>query len=403
MSFLQPLMLWGALAVIIPVIIHFWHQKKGKTIAWAATQWLMEKNQQQSRGLRLDNYLLLILRLLLLILLAILLSQPLLNGWNDKKEVQKIHLVQPNAFLVNNFRFELEEALKKGEQVYWMNGGAEPVQSMAELPAQAAFNPMLLQTIINNLPREKATVHLYLVNNQGLAKSPFIHIPNAYKLHAVIDSTSRPVQDYVKLTNNKNLFVNRSAQLTTGAELDKNIRFNTAPIHTGKLSVLLDYRNKAEEKTVEAALNALTDVYSLDMAVDVKRALGKAYDWVLTDREIREPAPQVLYTISGQTKTSAATNVVYTSEVFTPQTAERVENGGLPEWLGNGLIRHFGLASSQAPLSQQQLTALFIQDKEGVTIDQKEKQQQEKTQQLATLLFVLLIGIERWIALKRNA
>ena len=78
-----------------------------------------EKQQQQSRGLRLDNILLLIVRCLLLILLAILLAQPILNWFNRPPVIQKVHLVQPVQRLADNFKFELTDAQKKGEKVVW--------------------------------------------------------------------------------------------------------------------------------------------------------------------------------------------------------------------------------------------------------------------------------------------
>ena len=87
LELLNPLMLWGALAISIPIVIHFWHQKKGKIIAWAATSWLIEKNLQQARGLRLDNWVLLLLRCIL--------------------------LLQTNDLIVDNFKFEIENALQK--------------------------------------------------------------------------------------------------------------------------------------------------------------------------------------------------------------------------------------------------------------------------------------------------
>src|SRR5678815_3909118 len=74
----EPYKLWGALAVAIPIAIHFWHRKQGKLLPWAATGWLEEKQQQQSRGLRLDDRWLLLVRCLLVVLLAILLAQPIL-------------------------------------------------------------------------------------------------------------------------------------------------------------------------------------------------------------------------------------------------------------------------------------------------------------------------------------
>jgi hypothetical protein len=93
MEFLQPALLWGAVAVVIPVIIHFWYQKKGKTIAWAATQWLTDKTSLQHRGLRLDEIPLMLLRCLLVLLFVLLLSKPIENWLDLDKVKSKVHLV----------------------------------------------------------------------------------------------------------------------------------------------------------------------------------------------------------------------------------------------------------------------------------------------------------------------
>ena len=125
MNFLNPFFLWSSLAIAIPVAIHFWHQKRGKPLPWAATQWLTEARQQQSRGLRLDTIWLLLVRCLLLISLAILLAKPLLNWFTGPPVVQTVHLVQPNPVVADNFRFELTEAKRKGERVAWADKGLE--------------------------------------------------------------------------------------------------------------------------------------------------------------------------------------------------------------------------------------------------------------------------------------
>ena len=122
-------MLWGALAVAIPVAIHFWHRKQGKLLPWAATGWLEEKQQQQSRGLRLDDRWLLLVRCLLVVLLAVLLAQPVLPSLSKPPVVQPVHLVQPSAAVVDNFRFELSESLKRNERVVWATPALPPVNS----------------------------------------------------------------------------------------------------------------------------------------------------------------------------------------------------------------------------------------------------------------------------------
>ncbi|MFD1144239.1 BatA domain-containing protein [Larkinella insperata] len=397
MELLQPLMLWGAGAVVVPVIIHFWHQKKGKTLAWAATRWLREKDQQQQRGIRLDNLLLLLLRGLMVVLLAFLLSQPVLNGLTKSPAVQKIHLVQPDPLLADNFRFELESALKKGEKIYWITASTEPVKNLSERPDEGVFTTTALQSAINELSRNFTELNLYLVNDERLARAPFIRVPTAYRLHLLADSGSRLKSNYLELTAGKNVYVNRLNQLTTRPDLDKTVRFQAAPAHQGPIHVLLDYRQADEQQTVWAALNALSEVYGLDLQIQKKRTANDQYDWILTDREVAKPAARTLYVVSGKQKLPTVSNVVYTGEPLTPQTAELVKAGRLPEWLGELFMRHFRLNPNPYPLSRKEVDRLFVATAKPAA------DQPEKIRNGLFLVFVLLVGGERWIALRKNA
>ncbi|GAA4470873.1 hypothetical protein GCM10023189_60350 [Nibrella saemangeumensis] len=409
MEFLEPLLLWGGLAVVIPVGIHFWHQKRGKVIGWAATQWLTEKNQQQHRGLRLENLPLLILRCLLVLLLALLLSQPMLTWLNAKPAGQKIHLVLPNPFLVDNFRFELDDALRKGEKVYWIVPTTEPTTALTQLPAQQPANPLLVQASINQLReqgtlKQNDTLYLYLVNNAQYRDIPYIHVPAHFLVHAVIDSGSRPVQRYLVASDNGNVFVNAAGQLTNSPTMPSRLRFSTQPVHTGPIAVLLDYRNKAEQQTVAAALQALADVYKIDLTINLNRIPDKPYQWVLTDRLITTPVPQTLYVVSGgnQAPILPTPNIRYIDETLTPQTTELVANGQLPEWLGELLVTQFGLQPATTPLSRVQWNDLFIRS--DSSLKGSETTEANTTEQsYLVLLFVMVLGIERWLALRTNA
>ncbi|MGV3558137.1 BatA domain-containing protein [Larkinella arboricola] len=397
MELLQPWMMWGAGAVAIPVIIHFWHQKKGQTLAWAATRWLQEKDQQQQRGIKLDNLLLLILRCLIVIVLAFLVSQPVINWLVDSPAVQKIHLVQPDKFLLDNFRFELEDAMKKGEPIYWINASPEPVKSLEERPDRRTVISTTLQSSINALSKDHTELNLYLLNDQRLAYAPFIRVPATYKLHLAANSKSEFVRNYLELPAGKKVFVNPFNQLTTSLALDKTVPFQSVPVHQGPLKVLLDFRNALEQQTVLAALNALSEVYSLVFLIDKKPDSDNNYDWILTDREPEKILPQTLYVVSGKLKLPTVSNVIYTDEPLIPQAAEIVKSGQLSEWLGELFIRHFKLDANLFPLSQKQIDRLFI------TTANPDGNQPEGIRNALFLLLIMLAGVERWIALRKNA
>lgn len=397
MPFVEPILLWGALAVIIPVIIHFWHQKQGKPLPWAATQWLTEKQQQQSRGFRLDNVLLLIIRSLLLILLAILLAQPLLNWFTQPPAVQKVHLVQPSSAVADNFKFELTEASKKGEKVVWAD---DHLTKMDDKPysfqPSTRFDPLRLQTSINQVDAKTDELHLYVSTSQTLADIPAITVPAKFQLHTVVDSANQP-RAYLAVKNNKKLFINKAGTLTSSPALDPAVKFQSEPMHSGAIRTLLNYRNDRERQTVKAALAALTDVYGLDLAIDEKPTPNQAYDWELTDQLPTKPSPRTLLIVSGDLQPTSLPNVIFTNDILTPQTSERVENGQLPEWLGEQLIRYYGLQTNVQPLGKHDLQPVFIPTTKPTTA------QHASLQNALFLLFIVLVVVERWLALTKNA
>src|SRR5271168_2584060 len=77
MSFLTPLMLWGALAAAIPVAIHLFFRSRYRTVPWAAMKFLLTAVEQTSRRLKFQELLLLALRMALLILLALAFARPI--------------------------------------------------------------------------------------------------------------------------------------------------------------------------------------------------------------------------------------------------------------------------------------------------------------------------------------
>lgn len=362
-------MLWSALAVAIPIILHFWHQKKGKLLNWAATSWLIEKNLQQSRGIRLENILLLLLRCLLLIILAFFLSKPIFNWLNNNDLAKKVHLVQANSLLVNNYKFELEEAKKKGEKIYWINSKTEQLDDISKMPSSQEFNSLILQSSINKVFQKnpKEQFELYFVNNQILSEVPNIFVPNKFSLHTIIDSLNFSAKSYLEFADKRKLFINASNQLKSDFALDANGKFEQKPIHSGAINVLVENPNKTKKQAIEAALRALTEVYQIEIVIDFEKNLAKKYDFTF-------------------------------NENFTEDISNLVFSGQLPEYLGEKLIKHYQLKIAQKPLSQQQLNSLF-----KISQNHSKISEESVFSKAILLLFIIILGIERWVALKKNA
>ena len=75
-AFGSPLVLSGLLLAGIPLIIHLLHRKNYLETRWAAMRFLLEATRKQSRRIRIEHLLLLLVRTLILALIVLAMAQP---------------------------------------------------------------------------------------------------------------------------------------------------------------------------------------------------------------------------------------------------------------------------------------------------------------------------------------
>ncbi len=370
MTFLQPAFLWGLLAIAIPVLIHLWHQKRGQPLPWAAMQWLREASEQQQRGLKFDDWLLLAVRCLSIALLSVLLAQPVWQQNADPKAIRSVHVVASDSLVRSTFRFELDRARQAGEAV-------------VSLPAANPQNPLQLQAILDSLRQPDVAVQLYVRNDAALADVPQISVPQRFSLH----TTKNPQQ-------------------TISQRINQN-KPNPFPGLKSPLNVLLDYQNLAERQTVMAALRALASVYGLHLNLATTPSSSPRPDWVLSNKFPKNPLPSTLYTVSGtngfdseQRVAQTSPNLIVVADTLTPQTSERVANGQLPEWLGGQLLAFYKRNPAPPALTQQEMAGLFVRT---TAMNATQSVPIDRTREQNWLLLALLtvIGVERWLALRK--
>ncbi|MCW3088283.1 MAG: hypothetical protein JWQ78_1669 [Sediminibacterium sp.] len=76
MQFVHSIWLWSIAGIAVPVIIHLWNIREGKTRKVGSIAFLTASARSHARSFRLSEWWLLLTRCLLLILLALLISQP---------------------------------------------------------------------------------------------------------------------------------------------------------------------------------------------------------------------------------------------------------------------------------------------------------------------------------------
>ncbi len=80
MTFLNPLLLLGALGIGLPILAHLINRQQVKRTDWAAMQFLSRSVRVRSRQLRLRDLLLLLMRCLAVLLLVLALARPATNS-----------------------------------------------------------------------------------------------------------------------------------------------------------------------------------------------------------------------------------------------------------------------------------------------------------------------------------
>ncbi len=94
MFFLNPTYLWALLGLLVPIAIHLWSKKEGKTIKVGSTKLFSETDSKKSSSIQLNEWVLLFLRLLLIGLLVIIIAGPSVKKKEDKIPIT--YIIEPS-------------------------------------------------------------------------------------------------------------------------------------------------------------------------------------------------------------------------------------------------------------------------------------------------------------------
>ncbi|MBK6267419.1 BatA domain-containing protein [Marivirga sp. S37H4] len=87
MSLVNPIWLWGLMALLIPLLIHLWSKQKTRVLPFGSIRFLKESSNNRSRSIQLTSVLLMLLRMLIITLLVLLLAKWVLpSSGNEKKQ-----------------------------------------------------------------------------------------------------------------------------------------------------------------------------------------------------------------------------------------------------------------------------------------------------------------------------
>lgn len=80
LAFLNPLLLWALPLAAVPIVIHLLNRRRFQRVPWAAMEYLLAAMKRNRKRLRMEQWLVLLLRTLAVLLLVSLVARPQLGG-----------------------------------------------------------------------------------------------------------------------------------------------------------------------------------------------------------------------------------------------------------------------------------------------------------------------------------
>lgn len=387
MEFLQPVYLWGLLGMSIPLLIHLWNGRRGRVLDWAAMNWLSGQESQTSRSVKLEHLLLLLTRMLLLAVLVLL----AVGFWFDfleKSDLKPtVHLVVPNLEVEAEFRFELEQAMEKGEPIYWL-APELPEYESGILPTEKA-DPSSIQQALDLLPKNLDTLHLYSAGFSGEFPDQMLYVPEIPVLHLKTGDVRKFSTAHLALDSARFLSVNETGilqlnSLTEGKQLK-------SPVHSGPVRFRLLLKDSGKEREFLAGLEAIEEVYGLTFS-----EVDEGEQMVLTDQIPESFANDNIYLLTESSQQIFHENVKVLENQAGMSWEELVEKGLLPGLILEPLVDFLGIHPKEARLSPIHLAQQFVR------IPESSQGLLPNSNGFLLILFLVLFGLERYLAYRTN-
>lgn len=150
MSFLNPLMLIGAAAIAIPIIIHFLNRRKFKKVMWAAMKFVKISVDQNQRRMRLEDLILLLIRCAIVALLAFALARPAL----DSSTTDALGQAKVTSVVILDNSYSMDLRGNEGNSTAFKDAKSAAKATLEALPSGSAVSLLLASDIVQGVIEE---------------------------------------------------------------------------------------------------------------------------------------------------------------------------------------------------------------------------------------------------------
>lgn len=273
-QFVQPIWLLAIAGITVPVIIHLWNVKQGKTLKVGSIAFLTESARAHSKSLKLSELLLLLLRCLLLIVIALLLCKPFWERQADLAGEKGWILIERKSVkeAYNKFQPAIDSLLKSGYSFHYFNQGFKEVQfedalrlELASVKETSVPYWLLLKDLNQQVPAE---LPLYLFTDNSLRRfkgsRPNVAVNLTWNTYASADTVSTWLEKAYETTTDSTRVViansNPNGTYYTYQNISNqpsNAKFNVSVEHGKTIVTYRDTSAQSANNTVEVDTSAL--------------------------------------------------------------------------------------------------------------------------------------------------
>ncbi|MDN3584820.1 BatA domain-containing protein [Mucilaginibacter flavus] len=308
MQFLNSIWLFAITAISIPVIIHLWNIKPGKTLKVGSIALITEAAQKSSRSFKLNDVLLFLVRCILLIVVALLLAVPIYRKYQSLSTVKGWVIIPKESLkeTYNKFKPVIDSLSKSGYEFHFFEGKFskfdlnKALNDTAKDRRAEVKNYWNLLSILNKQLPETMPVYLFTPNQSRYfsGSKPSVSLNLHWQTYTPADSVTQWIKS-AWFTNSNAIKVVEGNSKPSGtyftnyiikSEGDPKSPF-TVDVNQGKLAINL--KNTKQKSTLidttALKIAIYTDVYKADAGY-LKAALLAVGNFALRKISIQQYA-----------------------------------------------------------------------------------------------------------------
>lgn len=401
MKLANPIYLWSLLGLLVPIAIHLLSRKEGKVIKLGSIRHVQETSTQQFKGIRLNEWVLLLLRCALIIVLSLILSGLYIDRKNGKWLV-----VEDGTQKSERVRVMIDSLEKQGYETHWLSNS---FRSFKSSPGSSQLNYWSAIRQLGKQNLEEAVVFSFA--RMGKFKGNQYALPPHIKIIPVETHEKEFLLEAVQEKDSVNLRMGVTNPSSTYF-YNRRVKFASDTIKVKqpqqiKIMLIADAARIREKKILKAAVLAIDQVTSSSLVVTEKKPAeisdSDSADWYfwMTDEKLPKTSASVL-----QWNPASFDQLIEEIEVkrwilTQPLTEETALNENLMISLGSLLTTDSSLQKISAQHDQRALPELMawpsIKSNEAAIFTHS-----PGLPSFLFILFVLLLSVERYLSYLKN-